>query len=271
MKKPFVIIDHENQQIIFIINTIIKIINLSDLEKNNDFFDEFYRRFETCNIIVKYSEINRKDILNVIGDLKTKFTPSSVVQSVTKKQEVREIKPEKKIQVSEKEKELERSTLVRSASERKISVEDLKMRFDYPYDFYDLATFDDEKLNKSTQLNYFLKKGLLVKTTYEEINAIKSKCDEEKSKLDDSNRKKSIVNRKDILGDEDEGLVMSDETFKQATGNSSASSHSAEPIDIEADEVAGEIASQFGGQKSLEAILQGGKRGGSVDDLLRDT
>jgi len=223
--KPFVVVDIDSKEIIFVIQNVIKRVSINDISNAEDFIDEFYKRFKEVNFVPKYNSIDRKDFMNFIFGLKqakqsheTKSHINEEEQKIISQRSGKNSVPQ---QETKEKIDLSKSTLVRSNTDRKISVDDLGMKFNEPYDYYDLSIFDAERVEKSAQLKYFLEKGIIVKTSLEEINSFRGKMIAEKEKVKKERQEHKIVNRKDVLGDsDDDGILISSDDYKNAESNS---------------------------------------------------
>jgi len=258
--KPFVIFDHEEQKLIFILQGVNKIIPLGQLKSNEDFFDEFFRRFKDINFVQKYGEINRKDLLSVIEDLGQR----EVVEATVKIERTTESSG---VKTSETEIDVSNSPLIRSSIEKKISVDDLGMKFNTPYDYFDLSVFNEDKVKKSVQLDFFLKKGFIVRTSFDEIEKIRSKCMAEKAAVDNVRRNKQIVNRDEVLGENDSNLITDDQ-FQQAMRETEEIDRNIEVHTQDGKISAGEIKSMFE-QRGIDSMI--GNEADSVEKLLART
>lgn len=262
MKKPFILVDIENRELIIIIKSVAKVIPFGQIGREQDFIDELYRRYKSVHMVNKYSEVDRKSYLQLIEDLREQHeSPFDVLQnrpapSSNSEQVGGPVQSSAPSSSVPSEGDLENSTLVRCAIEKRFSIDDLGMKFNTPYDYYDLSIFDQEKVKKSTQLTFFLKRGVLVKTTFDEIAAIRNKCLKEREKVQEARRNKQVVERKDILGDEDEGLVMSDEEMKTGLASADQQITPIVNVDMEGSEAARLVSDFFGGRS--ESILSDG-------------
>jgi len=264
MKKPFILVDIENREMIVIIKSVAKVIPFDKIGKEIDFLDEIYRRYKTINMINKYSEVDRKAFSQLVDDLRVQHQSPLDLLNKNASEDIPETGPQPSRAVQEgarqDQEDLNNSTLVRSVIEKRISIDDLGMKFNTPYDYYDLSVFDRDKVKRSTQLSFFMRKGAVVKTTFEEIESIKNKCLKEKRAVDEARRSKQIVERKDILGDEDEGLVMSDEEMRAAMRNDPGASRAESreaSSDVDLDGPIGDVVGDFFGERN-ENILSGG-------------
>lgn len=263
--KPFIFVDVDSMELIFVINTIVKRIKISEIDQAEDFIDEFYRRFKDINFVPKYNCINRKEFMDLVNGLKKqeetekKKFPETEKDIIPKCPDIAKSNTGK----SQQNSTTTESTIVRSNTERKIAVEDLEMRFDEPYDYYDLSLLDQEKVKKSNQLKYFLDKGFLVYTTFDEVSQMRDKMINAKEELKKKRQAATIVNRKDIVGD-DKGVLISSEQYRSAKDDSVEELVEDENIDLsDADSLIQETFS-----KNVAIDKSNAK---SVDDLLRKT
>lgn len=253
--KPFVLIDTNTEEIIFVIQNIAKRIKIKNINMAEDFINEFYRRFKNVNVVLKYNTMGRKDFLDLMDGFKT-----NEIKKEDRKVELRE----KNEEVKEENKELENSTLIRSNTERKITIEDLGLRFDAPYDYYDLSAFDEKKVKQSAQLKYFMNKNLIVKTTMDEISALRTKITKAKEDLDNKRREAVIIDRHAEGSDSNEGMLISSDQYKNAGSNQKSVSNS----EINSDDLTNasqEIFDRFSG----DGIL-GGSQSDSIDKLMKN-
>jgi len=211
--KPFVLIDVDEMELIIVIKNAVKRIKINKIDESEDFIDEFYRRFKEINFVPKYQSINRKDFMDMLSGLK-KVETSRIVEEKKEQQIIERPSSElfdKKSEIPNKD--MENSTLIRSNTERKIAIEDLDMRFDEPYDYYDLALYNEDKIRKSTHLNHFLKNGILVRTTMDELAKLRSSVISEKEREKKERQESLIIERKK---NDDENLIISSEQYRNA-------------------------------------------------------
>jgi hypothetical protein len=200
MKNPLILLDFDNKKIIIVFKNAVSYIDFADIDKKEDFLDEVYKRYKNFNIVNKYSEIDRKTFVQLLEDL-TKKEKEEKIEEINKeveKKHVEEIKEDNK----------ENSTLIRCAIGKRIAIEDLGIRFNTPYDYFDLSTINNELVGQSNQLKHFLKNGIVVKTSYKEIEDIKNKCFAEQKKKEELRNKKDIVDKRRVLS---EGMNYSED------------------------------------------------------------
>jgi len=266
--KPFVLLDVDTMELVFVIKNIVKRFKISNLDNAEDFIDEFYRRFKEINFVPKYNVINRKEFMDMVTGLQNTQV-ASVGNAEQQNVSVNRPAPVSSGVVVEEvaDEDLEKSTLIRANTERKIAIEDLNMRFDEPYDYFDLSLYDQEKIKKSTHLNHFLTKGILVKTTMDEIAKIRSVtiAQKEKEKRD---RQEALIVERDKSKDEN---LISSEDYRNAESNENIDVEGAmrintgKPVDIGSSEGASAVFEMF--SKSDAAL--GADSARSMDDLLR--
>lgn len=195
--NPFVFFDLDNKEIIFLIKNTVKRFNIDNIDKADDFIDEFYRRFKCINFCNKYNKIDRKEFMDLIDGLKTTNVNNEnngSSQEIISKQEHKENNND----ITLSKINFENSSLIRSNTERKISIEDLGIRFDEIYDYYDLSVLDPERVNKSSQLKFFLDRGMVVRTSMEEISSIRSEFLQKKEEEKKMRQEAKIVNRSEV-------------------------------------------------------------------------
>jgi len=253
--KPFVLVDVDTKEIILVIKNVVKRVNIEKLSDSVDFLDEFYRRFKDVNFVSKYNSIDRKQFMDFVDGLKkSKEEEKVVINRRTKTSE-------KTDDEDDVENDVQNSTLIRSGTERKIYIEDLNMRFDEPFDYYDLAVYDQEKVKKSSSLRHFLERGFLVKTTMNEISKIRSKTLQSKEKEKRERQETLIIERKKDRDDEDL-VTLSDDEYRDADSNMTVDYRTNVSVpDTEASRL---VLDTF----SNNSILDDGE-GRSIDELLR--
>lgn len=263
--KPFVLVDMDTMEIVFVVKNVVKRQKIENLDALDDFVDEFYRRFKQINFVQKYNTIDRKQFMDLIEGLKKSQASVEEPQLSDDEQEIiARRSPGASTASQPKNAEIENSTLIRSNTERRIAVEDLSMKFNEPYDYYDLSVMDQEKVKKSNQLKYFLERGLLVKTTMDEIASIRNKLIAQKEELKKERQEALIVNRKEVMGDDDEMLISS-EDYRNAETNSSLAT--ASNVDLSGSEAASAVLDMFSGK----GPAVDGDESRSIDELLRKT
>ena len=272
--KPFVLVDVDTMELILVIQNTVKRVKLSEIDDYENFIDEFYRRFKDMNFVAKYNSINRKEFMGLIDGLKKKSSEVSESKQEMSEAEIDIISkrsgvPKENIERSKNVKSENTQsaplpgelTVIRSNTERKIAIDDLQMRFDEPYDYYDLSLYDQERVKKSSQLKYFLDKGFIVRTTLDEVSQLRGKMIASKEDLKKKRQSSLIVNRKDVMGDDDEMLISSDQ-YRAADSNMTETRH----IDVDASDAASAVFEMFSGKTAVE-----GEGARSIDDLLRKT
>jgi len=257
--KPFVLLDIDTMELILVIKNTVKRIKVSELDGAEDFIDEFYRHFKEMNFVPKYNIMNRKEFVDLVAGLKNMKKAEIVEEDLP----LIEHKIIERNQILEEENTNENATLVRSNTDRKISIDDLQMRFDEPYDYYDLSVFDKERIDKSNQLKFFLDRKMLVMTTMDEITKIRGKLIAKKEQEKRERQENLIVNRKEVMGEE-EGILISSDDYRNADTNMSGGMNSGNVSSEEMSEAKVAIADMFSSGVAVD-----GDESKSIDELLR--
>jgi hypothetical protein len=161
MKKPFIVIDFADKEILVIVNTYCKTIGFGEIEKNEDFFYELFRRYKEINFVSKYAEMGKKDFLKLIEDL-SEAIKEEVKEEV--KGSILAFQDDDTEKFEEKEEEEELRYLM-SNTDKRFSIDDLGIVFSHRAENYEIKLIGEDKVNKSEYLKVFIEKGLVVKAT----------------------------------------------------------------------------------------------------------
>jgi hypothetical protein len=194
MKKPFVIINFEEKEILVVVKTYCRTVKFEEIDKNEEFFYELFRRHDGVNFASKYSEMNKKDFLKLIDDL------SEAIKAEKKEEEKEEILAFQEPVNQEEETADEEYRYIMSNTEKRFSMDDLGIIFSHKGENYEVALIGQDKVDKSEYLKVFLKNGMAVMATASMVRETQS----EYLKKSRTGRRKpgglDIVDREDMGG-----------------------------------------------------------------------
>jgi hypothetical protein len=252
MKKPFIVINFEDKEVMVIVKAYCRTISFDSIGDNEDFFYELFRKYKSVNFASKFSDMGKKDFLSLLDDL-----------SEAIKLEVKEVEPEALAFQEPASQEIIEDTEFRyimSNTEKRFSVEDLGVVFSHKAENYEISLIGKDKIDKSEYLKVFIKNGMIVMATASMVREAQA----EYNKMSRSSRSKShslgIVDREEIdvtTGASDMGRMdISDEhgdTIEGIEGMGSEDAGSFEGAEYDA-------FANTTGDKSLDSIMKSMKR-----------
>jgi len=272
MSDPFFIVDHKNCEIKIVIANVVKTVKFSEISSKMDFIDEILRVCKTVRLVSHYSEVNKDVVLEVLDGL-IPVVANEVVREVVEVSPVKGVNSDSSAEAQGED--VENSPLIRKNTEKRICVDDLDMKFNSNADYFDLSSYDADKVNSSLQLKFFLDRGYLVRTNMEEMSRIKSKVAAEKTKADELKDGRDIIDREGANSTSATGEIKEDGDGDSMLVVSGVSGAGADQPEIDEGTVidtdGGQLDSGEIGDFFFNENADSERDAGSIDSLLRKT